>query len=376
MAKLTKPYAVRDLSKSTVAQDIDSNFDFAFAGLKELSARIDALTGGSSSILSGSSGSAGKDGLIIVGPEGPPGEDGPPGPPGKAGAKGATGPTGAAGAAGGPMGPPGSDGSDGEDLWPIPGPRGLTGATGPAGVAGASSALGPPGFDGADGDEAWIIPGPRGATGATGAAGADGSSTGDWEGKLVVCWGDGNPEHALRAIQTNGVAGPTLSQLTTSNARCSYFRLKTAINVVNVRWYGVSSITAWADIAIYRASDNVRISSDLTPNSSANSWNVTADTFSLSADTLYYVAVSANTTGSAVPFIALGPSIASNTGSIQVLPTSWPGNLDIDAATPAIAPFAFANVAVTSGALPSPGNAPTAPNNWAGGMPAIFLDAS
>ena len=190
---------------------------------------------------------------------------------------------------------------------------------------------------------------------------------------IIACAGDGNPNLALATIQIESAA-PTPTNITISQGRVSYFKLKEPITVVAIRWYGVGATTAIYHIAIYRASDNVRMSADNNPNTTLNAWDTVADSFTLAADTLYYVVVSADTTGTTAGIAALGATTISTAGQIRALPTAWPGNLDWD--NNFITSYAFAVVAVTSGVLPDPGNAPTAfAANLTGGMPAIFLDA-
>jgi hypothetical protein len=66
--------------------------------------------------------------------------------------------------------------------------------------------------------------------------------------------------------------------------------------------------------------------------------------------------------------------IGATTGRIGVLGTAWPGNLDVDLATPIINPFCFSQFAVTAGALPATAGTLAARAAWAGGMPAFWLD--
>lgn len=124
-----KKHAIRDMKSSTVAQDIDDNFDEIFKTLRALRRLLDNTPT--------------TDGVI--------------------GANGA-------------QGPPGDPGPPGEDATPVPGPRGSDGATGAVGPAGPVT-IGPMGIDGVDGEDGMMIPGPQGPAGADGAAG----SGGEWE---------------------------------------------------------------------------------------------------------------------------------------------------------------------------------------------------
>lgn len=333
------------------------------AASKQFQNELESISSSSSSTTVITKESSGLPGMI-----GMAGKDGLPGPPGIKGVSGSTGATGAKGPT--TLGPMGLHGKDGLQGFPIPGNRGNTGATGPTGITGSKgpTTIGPMGLNGKDGMPGFSIPGPKGADGS--------SSIAAWEGNIVACLGDGNPGIGLHGIII-GSNGATPTNIGTVTARISYFRLRTAITVANIRWYAIGSTTAIYHIAIYRASDNVRMSADNNPNTVANTWNSIADSFTLDANTLYYCAVSCDTTGTTGGPISWGQSLATASGSIQVLPTSWPGNLDIDLATPLISPYAFAQVAVTAGVLPNPGNAPVAlAATITGGIPAIFLDAT
>jgi hypothetical protein len=195
-----------------------------------------------------------------------------------------------------------------------------------------------------------------------------------WEGKIVVCAGNGDPTLALATLLAGSLA-PTGTNIGTTTARVSYFRLAVALTVVTVRWYAAGNTTAIFHIAVYRASDHVRMSADLNPDTTADTWGSVAAAFTLAADTTYYVAVTADTASAVNGFAALGTTVAALTGIIQVVPTSWPGGLQITRDPQLVTPYAFANVAVTAGVLPDPGLAPTAQIGWTGGMPAIFLDS-
>lgn len=336
------------------AEDIDDNFNAIVRKLNELVAAANAASSGNGVI--------GADGRTIVGPAGDDGDDGPPGPPGPRGPQGVSGTAGAAG----PFSPMALlEPEDPETVWPIPGPRGPKGDTGATGATGpAGGPTGPPGSDGADGEDGF------------GGGGFNTPTNPEkWQGRIVACWGDGNPGIQLQSMIT-GTTGPTPTNISTTLARCAYFRLKVGMTVANIRWYGIGATTAVYHIAIYRASDNARISSDNNPNTTANAWNSVADSFSLVAGELYYVAVSVDTTGTVAGIAAQGASLGATTGAIQVEPKAWPGGLDFDRQPPLVPPYGYAQATVVAGALPNPGNAPAAPGaTWTGGMPAIFLDA-
>lgn len=152
-----KKHPVRTLSGVTAAQDIDDNFDAAFAGLRTLQRQIAALSTPTTTVTTTATTASGGGG---AGEDGADGDPGPPGPPGPVGATGASGPAGPV-----TLGPMGLDGIDGDDGMSIPGPPGPTGATGPSGP------MGPPAYafiyeDGVVGDDG--MPGPPGPAGSSG----------------------------------------------------------------------------------------------------------------------------------------------------------------------------------------------------------------
>ncbi len=121
-----KKHAIRDIKASSIAQDIDDNFDAIWNALRTLRNNFD----GQADVVSGVVGSDGAQGP--PGDDGAPGDDGVPGPQGIPGTAGSQGPAGPV-----TLGPMGLDGIDGEDGMPIPGAQGATGPTGATGASGA-----------------------------------------------------------------------------------------------------------------------------------------------------------------------------------------------------------------------------------------------
>jgi len=191
-----------------------------------------------------------------------------------------------------------------------------------------------------------------------------------WYSKIYGALGNCNPNDVLRAMRHNPLhATPT--GITITIARCAYFRPPANITVNTIRWFGVGATTAVYHIAIYNAATLARVTADLNPNTTAQAWNsVAAGPVSLVAGTLYLIAVSVDTTGTTAGIHCL----SATTGRIGVLPASWPGSLDIDAATPLIDPVAFVQFTVTAGVLPATLPTLVLQAAWTGGMPAIFLD--
>jgi len=91
----------------------------------------------------------------------------------------------------------------------------------------------------------------------------------------------------------------------------------------------------------------------------------------LTADQLYFIAVSVNTTGTTAGPLCVSATTGNTTGRIGVLPKSWPGNLDIDLG---FMDGGFAQFAVTNGALPDPAATIAVQAAWTGGFPLFFLD--
>ena len=203
-----------------------------------------------------------------------------------------------------------------------------------------------------------------------------GGATPAWKGAIVGAWGDGDPGALLRHMQQGpDVVNPTPTNIGTTVARIAYFKLDTAIVVNKIRWYGVGAVSAIYHIAIYRNSDSVRMTADLEITTALNAWgNISAAGITLAADTLYFIAVSADITGTTAGLRAMTPTFVAATSLITGLPTAWPGNLDFDAASPKIPPYGFAQFAVTAGALPTTAPSREAQAAWVGGMPAFFLD--
>lgn len=194
-----------------------------------------------------------------------------------------------------------------------------------------------------------------------------------WAGGIIACMRDGNPNYALNQMQLAGNVAPTPTNITTSIARCELFRPAYDITVNNIRWYGVGAVTGIYNVAIYRYSDRARMSEQWTITTAVSTWGsaVAATPFTLLAGVPYFVAVSANNTGTTAGIGAIGGTVAAATGQIASLPTALPGSLNLDSGKISSYRFQFA---VTTGTLPvtAPSLAAQAP--WAGGMPAFWLD--
>lgn len=200
-----------------------------------------------------------------------------------------------------------------------------------------------------------------------------GGSTPAWHGVLAGAYGDSDPHRLLHLMQNNPI-NATPTNITVSIARCAFFRLPADLTVNKIRVFGVGATTNVYRCAIYRASDLARLTAELAFSTTAQAWKEAGSSLgvTLTAGVLYFVAVSVNAVGTTAGCLCIGAT----TGRIGVLPTSWPGSLDIDAASPIIQPFAFAQFPVTTGALPNPAATLVARAAWTGGMPAFFLDSN
>lgn len=200
---------------------------------------------------------------------------------------------------------------------------------------------------------------------------AGGGSPPPWKGTIAGAWGDGNPNTLLSLMLHNPV-NATPTNISVTVARVAYFHLDTNLTVNKVRFFGVGATTNVYRVAFYRDSDSVRLTLELVFSTAAQAWGsiTVSPAVTFIAGVLYFVAVSVNATGTTAGVQCHSGS----TGRIGVLPTTWPGNLDIDMASPKIDPFAFAQFAVTSGALPDPAPTRAAQVAWTGGFPAFFLD--
>jgi len=192
-----------------------------------------------------------------------------------------------------------------------------------------------------------------------------------WAGEVIACCRDGNPNYVLNQMQLAGNIAPTPTNIGATVARCELFRPAANIAANTLRWYGVGAVSAIYTAAVYRWSDLARLTSSITLTTTANAWNSVSlgATLNLVAGELYFIAVSANTTGTVAGIGSLGGTVAAATGQIQSAPGGLPGNL-----SPANLTSLRFQFPVTAGAMPATAGTPAAQAAWTGGMPAFFLD--
>ena len=196
-----------------------------------------------------------------------------------------------------------------------------------------------------------------------------GGSPPAWKGAIAAAWKDGDPHWILDSMLHNPInATPTNISITV--ARCAFFKLDTALTVSKIRWFGVGATTGLYHVAIYRVSDLARMAILDDFNTAAQAWGSGAFSCTLAANVLYLLAVAVDTVGTTAGVHCH----SATTGRIGIIPTNWPGNLDIDAASPKIDAMGFCQFAVTAGALPATLPTLVLQAAWTGGMPAFFLD--
>jgi hypothetical protein len=195
----------------------------------------------------------------------------------------------------------------------------------------------------------------------------------NWYGKIYGAYGRCDPQQLLRMAQMAGSVPPTPTNITTSIARIAYFRPPVDITVNKVRYYGVGATANIYRIAIYNADTLARLTAETAFTTVAATWGsiFSSLNLTLTKDQLYFIAVSVNAVGTTAGVLALSPTIAATTGQIQVVPKSWPGNLDLDLG---FMDGGFADFAVTTGALPATAPTIAIQSAWTGGFPLFFLD--
>jgi len=195
-----------------------------------------------------------------------------------------------------------------------------------------------------------------------------------YDGQLVSTMGRGDPNDLMVQVQRAGWVGPTPTNIGATVARCSSFCVQQAITVARLRWYGIGAVTSIYTIALYRLSDLARITNAFTITTAANAWGSqqVSPGVTLSANTTYFVAVSANTTGTTAGLAAWGNTTTATTGQIQSTPSALPGSMAIGTY---MCSYLF-QFAVTAGALPATAATLALASAWTGGMPAIWLDAA
>jgi hypothetical protein len=341
--------------------------------------------------LQGSQGQQGTQG--IQGGLSPQGGVGSQGPQGAIGAQGSQGVQGGLAAQGG-QGAIGSQGAIGaQGLQGVQGglsAQGAAGAQGLQGTVGAQGGLGAQGLQGIQGTlnsqgaagaqgilGAQGVQGTLSSQGAVGAQGTTGTagSNPNWYGVVYGAWGDCDPQDLMDHALTSGTIAPTPTNISISVARIAYFSPPADITVNKIRFFGVGATTNVYRVAIYNGDTLARLTNELAFSTAANTWGSagSALNLTLTANQTYFIAVSVNATGTTAGILAMNTTVAATTGQMTVLPKSFPGSLDIDSH---YIRGAFAQFAVTSGALPATAATIATQAAWTGGFPAFWLDSN
>lgn len=198
----------------------------------------------------------------------------------------------------------------------------------------------------------------------------------NWQGNVCAAYGNGDPNIGWALMTQTGSLAATPTAITATVARISYFRLPANLVVNKVRYYGVGAVTSIYGIAIYDGVTLARLSAYTTFTTAAATWGsiYSALALTLNAGQLYFLAVSANTTGATAGIASIGTTVSASTGGQEgVLPSSAPGNLSLGSG---YLLNRMAQGAVTAGALPDPFPTVALQSVWTGGMPLFFLDNS
>ncbi len=196
-----------------------------------------------------------------------------------------------------------------------------------------------------------------------------------WHGRIYGAMGDCDPNRLWEHAVLTGSVAATPTNIGTTVARFCAFRPPATIVVNKIRYFGVGATTNVYRTAIYDSSGN-RLTAELPFTTSAQAWGAagSALNLTLTAGALYYIAVAVNATGTTAGVLCTGATQSATAGQINVVHSTWPGNL-----TPTGGfrmNVGFAQNAVTAGAL----TASLFPNSqstvWTGGFPAFWLDNS
>jgi hypothetical protein len=153
-------------------------------------------------------------------------------------------------------------------------------------------------------------------------------------GKIAAAYGDGNV--ALMLSMLNGLLGvpvnPTPTNIGTTVARISYFKLPFDLTVNKIRYFGVGVTTNVYRVAIYKYSDLSRLMAETAFTTASNAWGAIGSglNITLTAGVDYFLACSVNATGTTAGVAAFSTAGLANTPQRVTLPSAQPGNLDID----------------------------------------------
>jgi hypothetical protein len=202
-----------------------------------------------------------------------------------------------------------------------------------------------------------------------------GSLARPWHGVVAGACGYGDPDELMVHCQRAGNVAATPTNITTSIARCTAFRLPADMVVDRIRAFGLGVTTDVYRVALYRYSDLARLTSELAFTTAVDTWISIGSNLnvSLTKDTLYFIACAVNATGTTPGVLCKGGTVAATTGRVNTGPNSLPGSMALSGGYFSGFDFQFS---VTSGALPDPAATPAAQGAWTGGAPAFWLDSA
>jgi hypothetical protein len=199
-------------------------------------------------------------------------------------------------------------------------------------------------------------------------------------GKIAAAYGDGDVGLMLSMINGNfgTPVNPTPTNIGTSVARISYFKLPFDLTVNKIRYFGVGVTTNVYRVAIYKYSDLSRLIAETAFTTASNAWGAIGSglNVTLTAGVDYFIACSVNATGTTAGVAAFSTAGLANTPQRVTLPSgsAWQSRYRFSGF--AGGPGNLGQFAVTGGALPNPAATLAVQAAWAGGMPGFFLDNS
>lgn len=196
-----------------------------------------------------------------------------------------------------------------------------------------------------------------------------------WYGVVYGAWANCDPQRVFDFATINGSVAATPTNIAITVARIAYFVPPANITVNRIRFFGVGATTNVYRVAVYNADTLARLMPETAFTTAANAWGAagTSLALSLTAGQLYFIAVSVNVVGTTAGCLCMSPTQAATTGRVGILPKSFPGSLDIDSKH---LTGAFAQFAVTAGALPATAPTIAVQAAWTGGFPAFWLDSN
>jgi hypothetical protein len=197
-----------------------------------------------------------------------------------------------------------------------------------------------------------------------------------YAGKIAGAFMNGDPNHMMNLVQAGGVTAATPTNIGTSTARCSFFKLPFNLTVNKIRFFGIGAHTNVMRVAIYRYSDLARLTTELAMTTSVDTWGSVGNNLglTLTKGVQYFIAAAVNATSTTAAVACFTTAVATTAaGRMLIAPGSLPGHLDMDSG---FFSGMLAQFAVSSGALPDPAATLAGQGGWSGGMPAFWLDNS